>query len=129
MKSKTPNGAKMPNLIYDQSDIDPASTEVVRYAKWATPALTGSPPYAFSAVNAVELYLLTKKPEWAQLAVNMVEKDVTAAETAIAAKKSPEIAADSYLEIGGRLSGLALTYAFCPQVTEAQKTRWGAYAE
>ncbi len=116
-------------LNYDLSDVDPKSPEVDRYVAWATPALSNKPPYAFSATHAVDLYRLTNKAAWCQLATALIETEVSTAETAITLKQRPTIAADSYLGVGGSIQGVTLTYTYCPQVTAEQKTRWGAYAE
>ena len=52
------------------------------------------------------------------------------AEGKISAGQAPEVAADSYLEIGDLIGDLALVYDWCfPQTTAAQRTRWLAYAD
>jgi hypothetical protein len=121
-------------LNVDLSYIDPNSAKFDRFEGWATPALppNSALPYAFSATDAVYLYVATGNGTWAQVAVSIVEDQVADAEAAWSAPTParPEIAGDSYLEAGPMLRDLALVYAFCPGfITSGQRTRWAAYAE
>ena len=60
----------------------------------------------------------------------MVEKEVADAETAIAEGRAPEIAGDSYLEVGPRIAALSMTLDSCKaQIDDAQRKRWSAFAE
>ena len=77
--------------------VDMGSPAYVRFKKFVDQAVAGSPGYAFSATDAVYMYRLTGQAQYATLAIDWVEDQVTAAETAIAADERPEIAYDSYL--------------------------------
>ena len=51
------------------------------------------------------------------------------AETRIASGAAPEVAGDSYLQVGEMIGDLALVYDWClPQVSPSQRSRWIAYA-
>ena len=121
-------------LVLDLGYIDTQSAAFDRFENWATPALppTSQLPYAFSATDAVYLYVKTGQSSWGQLAAQLVEAQVAAAEAAYGGQPParPEIAGDSYLEAGPMLRDLALVYAWCPSfVTPGQRARWAAYAE
>ncbi|MGP1664376.1 MAG: hypothetical protein ACTS5I_00370, partial [Rhodanobacter sp.] len=75
------------------------------------------------------MYRLTGREAYGKLAVEMVERQVSDAEAAIAAGNAPDIADDSYLYVGPMLRDLSLTYDWCgARLTVAQKARWSAYA-
>src|SRR5262249_47926296 len=61
-------------------------------------------------------------------AIAAVDKQVAAAETAIAAGKPPEVAGDSYLHAGEMIGDVALVYDWCEPSAD-QKKRWIAYAD
>lgn len=114
----------------DLSYVDLQSEQYQRFKTWVDEAVGGNPDYGFSATDAAYMYRLTGQNQYAALAVQMVEAQVSDAEAAIAANEAPEVAGDSYLQVGGMISDLALTYDWCaPAVTPQQRTRWAAYAE
>lgn len=116
-------------LNIDLSGIEPASPHVARFVAWATPALTGTAPYGFTSTHAVTLYRLTGNAAWCNLATTRTEAHVAKAEADIATGIKADVSFDSYLNVGSTIEALSVTYQYCPQVTAAQKTRWGAYAE
>jgi hypothetical protein len=76
------------------------------------------------------MYQLSPETKYCTLAVNMVERQVSDAESRIAAGSNPEVAGDSYLEVGPMISDLSMTLHACSAfITGAQRTRWSAYAE
>jgi hypothetical protein len=76
------------------------------------------------------MYRLTGQAQYATLAVQMVDDQVSAAEQAIANGDAPEVADDSYLYVGDMIGDLAMTYDWCSAfVSTSQRTRWSAYAE
>lgn len=114
----------------DLSYVDEQSLAFARFKVWVDDAVAGDPGYAFSATDAAYLFRLTGQAPYAALAVEMVEAQVSDAETAIAFHAAPEVASDSYLHVGDMIRDLALTYDWCGDaLTPAQRTRWGAYAE
>jgi hypothetical protein len=114
----------------DLSYVDQQSEPFQRFKAWVDEAVGGNPDYGFSATDAAYMYRLTGQNQYAALAVQMVDAQVSDAEAAIAASEAPEVAGDSYLQVGGMISDLALTYDWCAAaVTPQQRTRWAAYAE
>lgn len=101
-----------------------------RFKGAADAAVAGNPPYAYSATHSVIMYRLTGSFRYIDDAIARVEAEVRKAEAAIAAGGRPEIAGDSYLEVGARLEELALAYdAGYDRLTGAQRERWPAFAE
>ncbi|MGE3277329.1 MAG: hypothetical protein AB7O67_19615 [Vicinamibacterales bacterium] len=96
----------------------------------ADAAIAGDPAWAYSAVHSVLAYTLTGTPIYLDDAIARVEAFVTGAESAIAAGQAPDIAYDSYLDVGWYLEQLALVYdRGYAQLTPAQRARWEAIAE
>src|SRR3546814_15483325 len=76
------------------------------------------------------MFQLTANQNYCTLAVTMVEEQVAGAEAAIAGGGRPDVAGDSYLEVGPMIADLSLTLHVCgARVASAQRTRWSAYAE
>ncbi len=114
------------NLTY----VDIARTPYTRFKTWVDAAVAGSPGYAYVARDSVLMFRITRDPKYCTHAVNLVEQQVSLAETAIAAGQNPEVAYDSYLDIGPMIDDLATTYDACAsRLTASQRTRWSAYAE
>jgi hypothetical protein len=119
-----------PGIPLRLDDIDRDSPAFDRFRRWVDSAVAGQPGYAFSAYDAAYLHRLTGQKKYCDLAVRMVENEVAAAETAIAAGEAPEIAGDSYLEVGPRIAALSLTFDTCKaQLDDAQRKRWSDFAE
>ena len=120
-------------ITVDLSYVDQNSVEFARFKSFVDDEIGGGDPYGFSAADAAYMYKLTGQAQYATLAVQTVEKQVSDAEAAIAANDPnirPDIAGDSYLEVGPMLEDLALTYDWCAgYTTQSQRTRWAAYAE
>ncbi|MEO8364937.1 MAG: hypothetical protein ABI538_01900 [Pseudoxanthomonas sp.] len=110
--------------------VDRSSAAYTRFKGWVDSAVSGSPGYGFAAIEAAMMYQLSPEAKYCTLAVNMVEKQVSSAESAIAAAGRPAIAGDSYLDVGPMISDLAMTMRTCSAtITTAQRQRWSAYAE
>lgn len=119
-----------PGIPLDLSYVDRSSPAYDRFRRWVDSAVAGQPGYAFSAYDAALLYRLDPKPKYCELAIRMVEKEVADAETAIADGRAPEIAGDSYLEVGPRIAALSMTLDACrDRIDDAQRARWSAFAE
>ncbi len=119
-----------PGIPLDLAYVDRTSPAYDRFRRWVGSAVAGQPGYAFSAYDAALLYRLDPKPEYCGLAVRMVEKEVADAEAAIAGGRAPEIAGDSYLEVGPRIAALSMTLDACrDRIDDAQRARWSAFAE
>lgn len=108
----------------------PTSAAYARFRAAADRAVAGNPPYAYSAVSSVAMYRITGNPAYINDAIARVESFVAAAEIAIAAGGRPDIAGDSYLEIGWYIEQLALAYdSGFDRLTPAQRGRWVAFAD
>lgn len=115
-------------LAIDLSFVDKSSAEYASLIALVDSQLAGTDNYGFQAQDAVYAYRLSGDTRYRDLAVRLVDKQVSDAEAKIAAGQKPAVAGDSYLEIGPMLSDLAQTYQFCSP-SAAQKTRWKAYAD
>jgi len=114
----------------DLSYVNQQSPQFQRFQAYVNRAVAGNPDYGFSATDAAYLYKMTGDGQYATLAVQMVDDQVTAAEADIAAGHNPDVASDSYLDVGPMIGDLALTYDWCATFTTSnQRTRWSAYAE
>lgn len=114
----------------DLSYVNQSSPQFQRFRNWVDEAVAGQPGYEFSATDAAYMYRLTGQSQYAQLAVSMVDTQVSEAEAAIASGGVPDVAGDSYLYVGGMIGDLAITYDWCSTyVTSSQRTRWSNYAE
>jgi hypothetical protein len=119
-----------PGIPLDLSYVDTRSPQFDRFKRWVDAAVAGQPGYAFSAYDAALLYRLEPKPKYCELAVRMVEKEVADGEAAIAAGGAPEVAGDSYLEVGPRIAALSMMLDTCKaSIDEAQRKRWSDFAE
>ena len=124
------SGVAQASINTDLSYVNQQSAAYARFRNWVNQAVAGNPGYGFSANDAVVMFRLTGQAQYCTLAASMVEAQVSAAETAIAANQNPEVAHDSYLYAGAMIGDLALTYDWCAAFVSApQKTRWSAYAE
>jgi hypothetical protein len=129
-KARAPLAPIQPGIPLDLSYVDRGSPAFDRFRRWVDQAAAGQPGYAFSAYDAALLYRLEPKKKYCDLAVATVEREVAAGEAAIADGRAPEIAGDSYLEVGPRIAALAMTLDTCKaQIDEAQRKRWSAFAE
>ena len=117
-------------VVVDLSWVDQGSVEFQRFKAFVDAQIAGQNPYGFAAADAAYMYKLTGQAQYATLAVQAVEAQVTEAEGAINAGDAPPIAGDQYLEVGPMIEDLALVYDWCAsQTTPAQRTRWSSYAE
>ncbi|MEO5622203.1 MAG: hypothetical protein ABIO74_09990 [Dokdonella sp.] len=117
-------------IVIDLSYVNQQAVEFQRFKNFVDAAVAGNPDYGFSAADAAYMYKLTGQSQYATLAVQTVEAQVSAAEAAIAAHNAPDVAGDQYLYSGEMIEDLALTYDWCGNfVSASQHTRWGAYAE
>lgn len=110
--------------------LDTTNAEFDRFVSFVDRAVAGSPDYGFSAVDAMLLYSVTNDPDYADLAEELVEEQVRAAESLSALGQRPEVAYDSYLYVGELISELALVYDWAyDRLIPLQRTRWAAYAD
>jgi Heparinase II/III-like protein len=128
--ARTPQARIAPGIPLDLGYVDRTSPAFARFRRWVDNAVAGEPGYAFSAYDAAVLYRLDPQKKYCDLAVAMIEREVADAETAIADGRAPEIAGDSYLDVGPRIAALSMTLDTCKaQIDDAQRGRWSVYAE
>jgi len=85
--------------------------------------------YAFQAWYAALVGQLTGEPRYCEYAVAFIDQQVNDDLAQIDAGQRPDVAFDSYLEIGERIGDLALTYDWCVEFTSGgQRQRWLDYA-
>ena len=117
-------------LRIDYSHVDLKSAQYKRFKSWVDAAVSGSPGYAFSAVDAVTMFKLTTHGRYCDTAVGMVQQQVDEANAKIAAGRRPDVAGDSYLEAGPMIGSLALTWEACGErISDEQRAQWSVYAE
>jgi hypothetical protein len=116
-------------LNIDLSYVDTSSPQYAQFKSFVDSAVSGNPGYGFQATDAAYLYRITREARYADLAVTMADQQVSAAETAIASGRNPEVAGDSYYSSGDMIGDVAIVYAWCADfMTSAQRSRWAAYA-
>lgn len=112
-----------------QSNLAAKTTSATRWRGAVDRWVAGSDLWGFQNWHGALLSVLTGETKYCTKAVANIESQVKAAEAKIAANSNPAVAGDSYLEVGDYIGDLALVYDWChPQVTDAQKKRWIAYA-
>jgi len=113
----------------DLSYVDRTTPAFARFKRWVDLAVMGAPDDGFSAYDAALLYRLDPQPAYCTLAIRMTDAEVAAAEAAIDAGEAPDIAADSYLEVGPRIAALSLTLDTCrARIDDTMRARWSAHA-
>jgi hypothetical protein len=91
--------------------------------------LEGGNIYAFEAWHAALVSQLTGETRYCDAAVAQIDEMVRDDEAKISSGERPDVAFDSYLEVGPRIGDLAITYDWCfEQASTDQKRRWVAYA-
>lgn len=121
---------QLAGILLDVSYVDRSSTAFARFRTSVDNAVAGRPTYGFEATDAAMMYLLSGGLQYCDLAVRMVEQQVADAEARIASGQNPAVAGDSYLEVGDKISDLALTLDVCAfRTTAQQQQRWLAYAQ
>ena len=129
-RATTRDWSRAPGIPIALDHVDRDGAAFARFRRWVDAAASGQPGYAFAARDAALLYRLEPKPKYCALAVKLVEAEVTAAEAAIADGRAPEIAGDSYLEVGPRIADVAMTLDTCGDtLTPEQRRRWSDFAE
>jgi Heparinase II/III-like protein len=90
----------------------------------------GADVYNLSPWNAALLGQLTGDPKYCTAAVKAVDQQVSDAESQIASNNNPEVAGDSYLQVGNLIGNLALVYDWCAGSLAADRRgAWLSYAD
>ncbi len=121
---------RRPGIPLDLSFVDRDAPAFARFKRWVDLAAMGTPDDGFTAYDAALLHRLDAQPAYCTLAIRMIDDEVRTAERAIDAGEAPEIAADSYLDVGPRIAALSMTLDTCRTRIDAEmQARWSAYAE
>lgn len=113
---------------YSHPDLN--STAYKRFKAAADAVLAGNPPYLYSAKHSVMMYAIGGNVAYLDDAIARVQAMVSEAEAAIARGERPPISNDSYLDVGGYLEGLSLTYDYgYSHLTAQQRASWETFAE
>src|SRR3546814_10216592 len=91
------------------SDVCASELAYTSFKSWVDSAVNGNRGYGFAASEAAIMFQLTANQNYCTLAVTMVEEQVAGAEAAIAGGGRPDVAGDSYLEVGPMIAYLSLT--------------------
>lgn len=117
-------------IVVDLSYVDPTAPSYTRYLDWVDTGENGGDAYLFSATEAAYAYRLRMEAQDCQTAVALVQEQVDEANDAIAQGQAPNVASDSYLEVGSMIRDVALTYDWCSAfASDAQREQWAAYAD
>ncbi|MCB0895705.1 MAG: hypothetical protein KDB43_10080, partial [Nocardioidaceae bacterium] len=121
--------AARPFIPLDDYTAAPAGDPVaVEFRQYVNRAVAGHPDWGYSPADAVVQFARSGKQKYLTSAIADVDKQVTRAARAIAQGREPEIAGDSYLEVGPDIEALALTYDWgYSRLTSKQRTRWLRY--
>lgn len=85
--------------------------------------------YGYSAVDSVLMFRLTGELKYIDQALRMADLFIASENRKIAAGTQPEIAGDSYLEVGIYLEQVALAYDYgYTRLSAQQRAVWEAYA-
>src|SRR3546814_11832241 len=79
------------------------------FKSWVDSAVNGNRGYGFAASEAAIMFQLTANQNYCTVAVTMVEEQVAGAEAAIAGGGRPDVAGESYLEVGPMNAAPSLT--------------------
>ena len=124
------NSQRLDEIPINLTWLDTSRASYTRFRTWVDNAVNGSPGYAYEARDSALMYRTTHDPKYCTHAITLVDRQVTDAETAIAAGQRPAVAADSYLDVGPMIADVAMTYDTCgARITATQRSRWRAYAE
>lgn len=111
------------------SALDQGTPAATRFREFVDAKLDGGDPYEFRGWHAALLFALTTDPAYGELAISYVDAFVTEEEALIAAGERPNVAYDSYLEVGDRVGDAMMVYDWCFYLlTDEQKARWTAWA-
>jgi hypothetical protein len=100
-----------------------------RFRNIVTSQVGGSDLYDYQQWFGALLSQLSGDTSYCDYAVEHVDAFVAAEEALIAQGARPDVAFDSYLEVGGKIGDVMLTYDWCfDQTTAEQRTRWTDYA-
>jgi hypothetical protein len=122
-------GQLHPNLSY----VDKRSATLDRFRDWVNAHIAAGDGNV-SPADAVILADLAPDAKAARpycaYAVETVDKRVKRADEAIARGEKPEIARDSYLEVGPKIADLSLAFARCSlSMSDEQRADWKAFAD
>ena len=117
-------------LNVDLAGVSTSSATYSRFKSWVDAAVNGNPGYDFHPADAAIMFLITRDTRYCNTGVALVEEQVADAEASIASGSAPDVAHDSYLDVGPMIADLSYVYQACSaQMSASQRQRWSAYAE
>ncbi|MEK7546554.1 MAG: hypothetical protein AAB554_05840 [Patescibacteria group bacterium] len=112
------------------TDFSASSPGYASFKSFVDQAVSGNAGYGYTPSDAVVMYALTGQENYITSAIRDVDAMVAEAEADIAAGRNPELAGDSYLEVGDYIEEIAFAYdRGYDRLTASQRTRWAALAE
>jgi len=101
----------------------------VRFKAMVDDWVGGKDVYNFSAWNAALIGQLTGDPKYCAKAIAAIDRQVEDAASAVSDGKAPDVADDSYLDVGGMRGDVALGYDWCAGAMSGERrAAWLAYA-
>ncbi len=117
------------NLDRLRVSLDEGHPAAVRFKEIVDAQLGGGEIYDFQAWYAALIGKLTGEAQYCDYAVDQVETFVSSEYDLINSGENPQVAFDSYLEVGARLGDVLLTYDWCFDAAgDSEKGRWLDFA-
>ncbi|MEP9358152.1 hypothetical protein [Sphingomonas sp. KR3-1] len=119
------NAATIANLKAQLGSNAPAAT---RFKQSVDLQVANSNVYGMEPWHVALMSQVTGQANYCTYAVAKTDAYVASEEALIAANKTPAVAGDSYLEVGGDIGNLSMVYDWCrSSMTAAQRTRWSNF--
>ncbi len=120
----TANKQRLQKALTDKT---PAAT---RFLSMVDGWVGGDDIWGFNVWNAALAGQLTGDAKYCRAAITAIERQVSAAESAISSGDAPPVAGDSYLEVGDMIGDLSLVYDWCfDSIAADRRAVWLAYAD
>jgi hypothetical protein len=104
--------------------------EAMRFKQMVDRWVSGEDIYNFFSWNAALLGQLTGDPKYCAAAIKDVDQQVNDANTQVSGGNPPDVANDSYLDVGNLIGNLALVYDWCAASLPADRRgAWLSYAD
>lgn len=116
-------------LVKNLDYVNTGSSAYNSFITFVNAKRSGGNPYGYVPADAALAYRITGDTTYRTLAIAGINEMVTIIENQIAANQNAtEISGDSYLEVGPKIGGLAMVYAWC-NPDQSTKNRWAAVAD
>jgi len=99
-----------------------------RFKAYVDSQIAGNGNWGFEPWHSALLTPVTGSASYCQFSVSQTDAFIQSEMTLIDQNQQPQVAGDSYLEIGQYVGGMALVYDWCrAQMSDAQRTVWRTY--